>query len=1833
MKKKILLFSVFLLASVFAYFVEAQTDVTSTYLTNTDFETAPIFYTTADGVQTAGTAFLSTNSSAAGSQAYAPPGWSWESPTAIGSTTTNAQYARIVTVSYGITFGTIPGPMNGVNPPAADKNGDGGASLAISGAYAQHASLSQAVVLPAGKYELQFDAIDANGAGGNAIQTNDFGFVPNSGTAVYGTQMSFANVWTTYSVDFTLGDLTAGKIRIGIQGPNAGSGGQAKLFVDNIKLLYLGIDKSGLESKIADAQALYGDGSGLEAAALLTAIEAAQAVEDNADATQGEVLQAVSALDTAMANYRLANATADNPVNVTNLLVNPSFETSSLAGWTNPGAFSAQTSNPATLAFTKNGTVFIEKYTNPPGTLGDFSIYQTVTVPLGTYRLTVAAQARVNENGTSPAFVEGAKIYANDKETVVSAGQDYIVDNVSVATGVLTVGFKTIAGMANWVCADNFRLEYIGFDLTAIAAGLQVEVDKAVLITGVMQNTVKTELAAAITAANAAIATPTKEALTAAAPRLAAAVAAANSSIAAYAALNVVLDGAKAILPSSAKGVNGFADFSAAVNAANTVYTNATADVNAVNAAAEALKTAVLNYQVANASETNPADVTAWMSNPGFEALQGDKQQTIPGWTKTGADNSEYCTRNDAGPNGPDSTPFKTGNVYFQYWSNANPIPDFSISQALSVPNGKYTLKADAGSGGTGLFVYANDVQVEVAAGTKEFSVDVVVTDSKLTVGLKSVSRNFSWAYVDNFRLYYSGGDVVNTPAVTPETELVPGKSYYLYNAGADKFMAFGGNWATQAVVSQRGAPVIFTEVTAGSGTYYIQFTSADPNGQNIGAKSYLRTSDLFSDQYTIAATVGTFTVTKAADDSYFTIVSTDANANGKFLAANATPGSAASARWGVANGTPAYGLNMATAESDYSQWYLYDVDLYNARYDLSKLLKIAGDLGLANLNDYITEYNEATTVDAVNSIVDALRIDIGSAVSSPVDFTSYVDDAGINDGVTPVSIAKWASLQPANANKRLIPGQFAVVSNGIVTAGSFEFFNTAFDFNQTLHGLPQGVYELKAQAFERAADNDTAKAYIAGTEVIQSKIYAASSVSEFSQPVKSLYEQAYDSSLGGTQTGGYINNMEAGQNAFLKGYYDVDLTGIIVGDDGVLTIGIKKGINMANSWTMLDNFRLTYLGDAITALKDMLAEKIAQAQACIDGADMGWFNKTELESAIEAGNNADETFDALTAAVQGLDTAISNFNDIAARYQPLKDKIAEVTAGLDTVPCADLTQAAIETAQAVYDNPVEQTAADIKAAIAVMGVVPVNCYLAGLATPPSPTAPVDLTQFLVNPDFEAIQADRQQTIPGWTKTGPNDTEFCTRNNVDATVTPIQSGNVYFQFWSSASPRPDFSISQEVYVPNGFYRVVVGAGGDSGTTGTFVFANDVQVAVTATKDYSLIVEVTDNVLNIGFKSVSRTVNWAFADNFRLYYFGLEAPATPALTVDKAKLNFFPFSKAQSFVVTGENLTGPVTLTAPAGISLSKTSISVDDAQAAGGATVTATFTGASAITGGNIAIASEGAVSQSITANSFLFTTDNLVQYWSGLGAEAAGTKPNDVGWSNTTGSAIPWSDANSTGGCRFRDDTPSIAYANGTPLAGRHLMLRWDGASYYSSVYAYPVVLDAATQYDFNFDVFLGGSASAAGSISIGISTTSDDTGRLNSVEVPYTTAGEVNVADTYTFTSGAAGLYYMTFEGVNFATPSYQPWIGVANLKLVKHIDNSIETPSLSGVFVYPTITSDVLNVNKPDGTTIFIFDMAGNKVMETTLFSTVNVGSLKAGVYIIATATGDRAKFIKK
>jgi len=147
------------------------------------------------------------------------------------------------------------------------------------------------------------------------------------------------------------------------------------------------------------------------------------------------------------------------------------------------------------------------------------------------------------------------------------------------------------------------------------------------------------------------------------------------------------------------------------------------------------------------------------------------------------------------------------------------------------------------------------------------------------------------------------------------------------------------------------------------------------------------------------------------------------------------------------------------------------------------------------------------------------------------------------------------------------------------VDYGCAEKWNTNFNISQTLTGLPAGQYMLTCQGFYRAGTTDNAAStHKSGTEKLNAVLYANDS----STPLMSIVDEAGKAGAIGVKAGtyGYVpNTMEQTSVYFRKGLYTNTLL-CTVGEDGKLTIGVKKTTMIDKDWSIFDNFTLTYLGE-----------------------------------------------------------------------------------------------------------------------------------------------------------------------------------------------------------------------------------------------------------------------------------------------------------------------------------------------------------------------------------------------------------------------------------------------------------------------------------------------------------------------------------------------------------------------------------------------------------------------------------------------------------------------------
>lgn len=249
------------------------------------------------------------------------------------------------------------------------------------------------------------------------------------------------------------------------------------------------------------------------------------------------------------------NVDADHPYDITELIVNNSFE-NGFDGWTNAGNMATQKNE----SIVKDGSQYAE-FWQPNGTKG---VEQTIKdLPAGLYKLTVHARTR----GTSNAY-----IYINDVKTnldIDDSEKDYEVTAMLDANSEIKIGLRAIGSGASgsWIACDNFRLAYVSAELPALPAAIE----------GKMNNEIATAQTAAISAYET---NPTAANYNAAT----AAIKDAQASVNMYATNKAALDAQKALMDgTNIYNAEGWTAYNTAYTEALTAYENGTATETVVN--------------------------------------------------------------------------------------------------------------------------------------------------------------------------------------------------------------------------------------------------------------------------------------------------------------------------------------------------------------------------------------------------------------------------------------------------------------------------------------------------------------------------------------------------------------------------------------------------------------------------------------------------------------------------------------------------------------------------------------------------------------------------------------------------------------------------------------------------------------------------------------------------------------------------------------------------------------------------------------------------------------------------------------------------------------------------------------------------------------------------------------------------------------------------------------------------------------------------------------------------------------------------------------------------
>jgi hypothetical protein len=201
---------------------------------------------------------------------------------------------------------------------------------------------------------------------------------------------------------------------------------------------------------------------------------------------------------------------------------------------------------------------------------------------------------------------------------------------------------------------------------------------------------------------------------------------------------------------------------------------------------------------------------------------------------------------------------------------------------------------------------------------------------------------------------------------------------------------------------------------------------------------------------------------------------------------------------------------------------------------------------------------------------------------ANPVECTGVIKSASFEDADGMNSSAGWNNAGNLG-NDDTQKGALAI-----------EFWQSAFDMSQTIKGLPKGTYKVTVDAWCRIGDNaENYTAWKADENATMAYLYAVDGDSTvYAAPVANLMKagETLADSYGYEGETEYTvddvtyylpGSLVSGKGAIEmnEGVYTNSVIAK-VGEDGVLTIGIKKAEEKTNSWVVADDFKLYYFGE-----------------------------------------------------------------------------------------------------------------------------------------------------------------------------------------------------------------------------------------------------------------------------------------------------------------------------------------------------------------------------------------------------------------------------------------------------------------------------------------------------------------------------------------------------------------------------------------------------------------------------------------------------------------------------
>ena len=923
----------------------------------------------------------------------------------------------------------------------------------------------------------------------------------------------------------------------------------------------------------------------------------AEAIYNNAAATVEDLKAAIADLTYQLNQAKFLadfeGATMDDPVEVTNTcLENPNFDQMNINGWTN--TFSGKATNigldPNGTVYTNDGTTltengssvdddgnraylnhFIEAWRSngSPYVIGDAELSQTVYgLPSGMYKLTCDANAVYQWSdpaGSNP--VKGVKLFiATDAGTEVSqevATKDGNPEHFSITficpDGVkaLTFGLKTENTTANWIAADNFRIYYYGkaeispahLDLNTVvkqAEDAEITEDENANLEILSNYTKVFENAQAISEKS----NPTDEECIEATNALKAALSEAQQSIKDYVNLNNIIEEAKSLAQKAYDA--GFEDAGDALEDLwqdwEEQYEARTATKELVDSI-DGLATKTLKEKVIGQKIQPGTDLTILLENPGF--TKGTTANPI-GWTINSGSMGELRA--------------STHNI--ETWHKA-----FDISQTLpDMPAGVYDItvqgfvRHDDGGPTDLTWLYGGMTKTEL-----------IDLDNDITQKVTEENRN-----------YYEGkeqlgdGNYDNVRGITEDEE---GNTLYQCNG-------------------MTGAYYWFQEMNPKTGelfyTNHRKVLHEKDGDLTIGIHCESTTDWVIFDNFAITYVGQDASLIRQQLEGILEEYAEVNTANDAFLTAKAA--------------------EMAEKIPEEAQKVMDDD---NADEMLAKIKEVAEAIEYVKAGNKLAEQLFAT----VNNYTDRVNNDLEDLIptdDSYVEILDYWQDGGDFDPTTLADNDAISALieqikngwvayvmtaatdatteDPVNVTPVLYNPTYENMNDeGWTSEGGpgwdnyaeIEFYDKNFNHYQTIKGLTPGWYKVTVSGFYRAGfPGDARNALVGDSLQYNAVMYAIAKDSVGTQLVDIFAgAQEYELTYDGTEVTAdlpnedgelitlYIpNRMSSAFDYLGTELYENELV-LEVGEDGEMTVGIRKDEHISGDWTIFTNWNVWYFG------------------------------------------------------------------------------------------------------------------------------------------------------------------------------------------------------------------------------------------------------------------------------------------------------------------------------------------------------------------------------------------------------------------------------------------------------------------------------------------------------------------------------------------------------------------------------------------------------------------------------------------------------------------------------